>query len=255
MSQPAYVRHAIAAATAASFTQYPSVQIDHGTGDNRVLLAWVYQDAGDAGTDFVSCYAGCTASGSQSGGTAMTPAGVATTFSAGTKSARLFYLAGASLPTGTSYVVGDCAINYRKPGVIAVLYDDAGGGPITVSSAGNLSASGTSHSLIVSGTTGAGNELMVGFAGVEAAITLTSPATQRVSDATWIDARVFERAGAATSTTINWTTAGAQWENGSGVVLTGAAPAGPVITGPSGAVMTGAAGQVNAFSAAAWRSL
>ena len=54
MAQPAYVRHA-KTDPGAGFTRYPSVQIDHGTGNNRVLLAWVQTDSSDPSMDFASC--------------------------------------------------------------------------------------------------------------------------------------------------------------------------------------------------------
>lgn len=60
----------------------------------------------------------------------------------------------------------------------------------------------------------------------------------------------------ADATAMSWTfSGGSEQVTQSVIVLNPVAGATPVITGPSGAVMTGAAGQVNAFSAAVWRSL
>lgn len=220
MAQPAYVRHA-KTDPGAAFTRYPSVQIDHGSASsNRVLLAWVQTDSADPGMDFVSCYAGCTAAGSQAGGTAMTACASAPVNAGGRQIGRLFALAGVSLPTGTAYVVGDATYTDRKPGIIAIVLDDAGGGPITISAGTNLQAEATSHTWTVSSTTGA-SELMLAFGLGTGGSTLTwtSPASASAADQAWID--IFQRSGAASSTSIN-ATSSLDWIIGTAVVLTGA---------------------------------
>jgi hypothetical protein len=151
----------------------------------------------------------------------MTAAGPALLAENGRQAARLFYLAGASLPTGNLWVVGDVTYTDRKPGVVALLYDDASGGPITVSAATNYAALGLSHALVLSGSV-AGQLAVAGTFFTEAAA-LTSPTSFRVNP------QVIERASSDGSTTLAWTNSPNAWMGASGVLVSGVS--GVVVTG------------------------
>lgn len=216
MAEPAYVRHAFST-IGVDFTRYPSAQIDHGTGAGRVLIAYVRTDQSDASMNFTTCFAGCTSSGSQAGGTAMTAGGMVLD-SLGRNWARLFYLH-TSLPTGTSWVVADATFTDRKPGIIAVLYSDSGGGTISFSAVQLVSTTTAAAQWTFGSTTG-NNERVVVFAGAGNTLTPTSPAVASSADGTGIS-KVLERSGAATSTTLEATLT-SDYVTGAGILMTAA---------------------------------
>jgi hypothetical protein len=220
MATPAYVRHA-STAVGGAFSRYASVQINHGTGNNRVLLAWVTSDQSDVNNNFAACHAGCTSAGSIAGGVAMTPVAAAPNDESGRQQGRLFWLAGASLPAGTSWVVGDATYADRRPGILAVLFEDTGGGPITVSAFSNISAlsSSLANSIAASGSTG-NAERAVFVGAIYTPPTPTAPTVLSSADTAGL-ATVFERNGAASSTTMAWTHTSNGFAGGTMVVLAG----------------------------------
>jgi hypothetical protein len=246
MATPAYVRHA-SAPVGAAFSRYASAQINHGTGNNRVLLAWVTSDQSDPNNNFAACHAGCTSAGSIAGGVAMTPVAAAPNDESGRQQGRLFWLAGASLPAGISWVVGDATYADRKPGILAILFEDSGGGPITVSAFANISvlSTGLANSVTASGSTG-NAERAVFVGAIYTTPTPTSPTVASSADTAGL-ASVFERNGAASSTQMAWTHTSNGFAGGTMVVLAGATAPGdttpPVITGPAGA--TGATSAIS----------
>jgi hypothetical protein len=151
----------------------------------------------------------------------MTAAAAAMTDSLGRTYARMFVLTGASLPEGTQWIVGDVTYTDRKPGILAILYEDAGGS-ITASAGVNVSTETTSATWTLSGTTGS-NERCVLWALSSNTLTPTAPTA-----ASSAGNNTYERDGAASSTTMNLTQSLAHvW--GTAIVLTGSGGGGATV--------------------------
>jgi hypothetical protein len=242
MATPALVRTAVKQ-PGIDFERFAGVQIDHGSGNNRILLAWVMVDSGDPAIDITSCFAGCASATSQSGGTAMTAVAPSVTNSGARQAARMFYLAGASLPSGVLHVVGDVTYTDRKPGIAVALFDDAGGGPITLSSVTTYQSLGVSHTLnLPSSVVG---QVAVAGAYFEEAVALTAPTA-------WITTPwVMSRPSLAGSTPLQWTNATNNSMGATGFLLSGATgstspsittqPSNQAVTTPATATFTVAA--------------
>lgn len=239
MAIPGYIRHA-SLSQGGAFSRYASVQMDHGTGNNRVLLAWVMSDQSDPNNNFAACHAGCTGSGSTAGGVAMTPVAAPPNDEAGRQQGRLFWLAGASLPAGNLWVVGDATYPDRKPGILAILYSDSDGGPVTLASSANVSqqSSSLSNSVTASGTSST-LQRAVFVGALYTAATPTAPTVASSANNTSV-ANVYERNGSETTTQIAWTHTSNGFAGGTMAVLQGAAGGGgdttpPTLTSPAGA--------------------